>query len=671
MPELAVAGTKDEKKQFTESYRHYLMAKEDLETRITDFDKKDILFRSHIPEADWPYRSLVFDPRVFTALFEKTSRILASKPRGRMVPREGGDALGAKINNELLSFQWDDNERVEGTPMLAKWGMMDLNTRKYGASFALAKWHWQKGKNGTYFDGPNFRPLANRDCLANPSYSTIKNWFQYRDYVTFQELAETNDASRGKPIYKNLDILRDKLLQESQKGGDTRASNYVVKNLAIKGLEDYLGRDEVFRTIEIITEYRPDRWITFSPKHGVILRDIPNPYKHSQIPVVMLKYYPIDDDLYGLSEIEPVEKLQKVLNALICQYLDTVNMTTYPIIKVRSRGGAVQMQTLEFGPGKKWLMDDPQTDVVSHQFPVSGVGEFATTYRFIVGAMQEALGETSAAVSNLAPGAERKTATEIRDLAIQRSARDNFNQMFLAEAIKKQMMFWHSMNQQFLFSNPQERQKVIRIVGKDAIKFFQQMGLDGEGLTQEAIDTLTKNAELPMGQQASITPEELTQPLFPVRVGEETIPKFNLEEGGQTGSLILEPEDLSGNYDYVPDIQSMELPNEQQLLAAVRQVLEVALNPITTQLLAQDQYKLKTKEVLEDYFERLGMKDADKYFEKIQTEGGLSGEAGILAQQGGAGSVEAGQPGMANEQYPGFPGGFQAVSPGQAQPIVS
>lgn len=65
------------------------------------------MFRSHISESGWPYSAMVFDPRVFTAIFEKSARFLANKPRGRMVPREGGDAFGARINNELLSFQWD------------------------------------------------------------------------------------------------------------------------------------------------------------------------------------------------------------------------------------------------------------------------------------------------------------------------------------------------------------------------------------------------------------------------------------------------------------------------------------------------------------------------------------------------------------------------------------
>ena len=65
---------------------------------------------------------------------------------------------------------------------------------------------------------------------------------------------------------------------------------------------------------------------------------------HGRIPVVQLKYYPIDEDIYGLSEIEPIEKLQKALNALVCQYLDAINMGLYTPIKVRT--AAVQIHTL-------------------------------------------------------------------------------------------------------------------------------------------------------------------------------------------------------------------------------------------------------------------------------------------------------------------------------------
>lgn len=671
-------GNLAEKELFTEVNSHYVMAKEDLESRMVDWDKKDELFRSHIPESGWPYNSIVFDPRVFTAIFEKTSRLMANKPRGRLVPREGGDSLGAKINNELLSFQWDDNERVDNLPMIAKWATMDMNTRKYGASFALAKWHYQtrlvktdqiqdgkpRYKRIPFFDGPNFRPLVNRDCLPNPSYSTIKNWFQHRDYVTVQELQSVNDASRTKPVYQNLDLLLDAIKKENTKSGDTRESNYQSKNKSISKLTDYLGRDEYFKTIEIVTEYRNDRWITFAPKHGVIIRDIPNPYDHGQIPVIMLKYYSIDDDLYGLSEIEPVEKLQRATNALVCQYLDAINMSLYTPLKIRATG--VQMHTLEFGPNKKWIMNDPTTDVVPHQTSPAGVTEFTSTYRFMIGAMQEALGETSAAISNMTPGAGNKTATEVKDLAIQRNARDNFNQIFLSEALKKQMGFWFLMNKQMLF-NSTEQQKVIRIVGKDAIAYFQRNGLDGMGMTddgQKAIDEMLQDPEQmetldKLMESGNFNYDDLAMPLYPVQVGKEVLPKFSMDSTGEMGNLILEADDLSGTYDYIPDIESMSLPNDEQILALQSRALEFAKDPAISQQLQMEGYKIKTKEMIEDFLEKAGMKDADKYFEKI--EGGLNG-----INPNGAGGVAPGRPGMPNGQVPGMAGGSMPMVNNQA-----
>lgn len=416
--DVSPQGTRDERSLFTDLLFHYSMANEDNIIRRREWNKRDIAFRSYIDKANWPYRSLIVDNRSFTALIEKMSRALANKPQGRMLPREEGDALGAKINNELLSFQWDDNERVDQMPMLSKWMLMDLNARKYGASFAICKWHYESGtvngKKQVLFDGPNFKPLANRDCLPNPSYSSIKNWFMTREYLTLQEMQNVNDVARSKPIYKNLDLLKMSLTKDASYGGDRRDVNYITYDKSLKGLRDFLGHDPVYKTLEVVTEYRPDRWITFSPKHGIILRDIPNPYNHGQIPIVMLRYYIVDGDLYGLSELEPVEKIQSAINALICQYIDAINMSLYSPIKVRSTGGAVQMHTLEFGPGKKWLMSNPETDVIPYQASVAGIREFTETYRILVGAMQETLGESSAGMSNLVPGAGAKTATEIK-----------------------------------------------------------------------------------------------------------------------------------------------------------------------------------------------------------------------------------------------------------------
>jgi hypothetical protein len=674
MPEIEVRGTPEEQKTFLDIHRHYIMAEEDLTVRMKDWDKKDELFRSYINEKDWPYRSLVFDPRTFTAIYEKTARLLANKPRGRVIPREGGDVVKAKIINELLSFQWDDNERADSESMIAKWAMMDQNTRKYGASFGLAKWHWKRqvvredkdgkvtGKSKIFFDGPNFRPLNNRDCLPNPSYSQVKNWFQHREYLTLEEMTEVNDSARSKPIYKNLDILKQALKSESRAGGDTRSHNYVVKNLSIKGLTDYLGQDEVFKTVEVITEYRPDRWITFAPRHGVVLRDIPNPYEHGQIPVVTLKYYQIDDDIYGLSEIEPIERLQKAVNALINQYIDAINMSLYAPLKVRSTGGAVQMHTLEFGPGAKWLMNDPSSDVLTHDQNLTGVQEFTSTYRFLISAMQEALGETSAGISNLVPGEQGKTATEVKDTAMSRSARDNFNQLFLGEALKKQMMFWHLMDQQLFFKTNDGKAKVLRIVGKDALAYFKNAGLDGNGLSDTSIDLLSSMAD------ENIDPADLQEPLFPVETPEGMKPKMEMDDMGQMGSLLVEPADLAGTYDYIPDVGSMNTSAIDDTMRAKAVAIEQITKGGIGAMIAQEGKKIKISDMAIDYWEDIGFKNADQYIENAPAQ--LPGMGGQDVGQARAGTPQAVAMGGGNVPGQGMGAGGQAVLNGQAQPVI-
>lgn len=687
MDNVAAVGTKQEQQAFKEVSWHYDMANQDLVKRMIDWDKKDTLFRSHINESSWPYRAQVFDPRVFTVLYEKTARILANKPQGRLIPREGGDALGAKINNELLMFQWDDNERVESLPMLAKWALMDQNARKYGASFGLATWRWQrqvrretpfladeaqpKGKSTVWYDGPDFRPLNNRDCLPNPSYSTIKNWFQVRDYLTLAELQDTNDAARSKPIYKNLDLLRTQLANNPGSSGDLRATNYSVKNLTLKGLSDQLGMDPYNKVIEIVTEYRPDRWVTFSPKHGVVLRDIPNPYDHGQIPIVQLKYYPIDEDLYGLSEIEPVEKLQKAINALLCQYLDSINMGLYRPLMVKATG--VQMHTLEFGPAKKWIMNEPGKDVVAFDQGDSGIAEFTNTYRFLVAALQEALGETSAIVSNQAPGSGDKTATEVKDLAISRSARDNYNLIYLGEALKKQMMFWLKMNQQFLFSSKADQKKIIQITGKDSIKFFQGEGLDGMGLDDQSMQMMSDP-----NLAGSIKPEDMMSPIYPVKVGNDTLPKLTVEDNGSVGHLIIEPEDLAGTYDYIPDVGSMNQLATEEEIKAKGEFLQYAtgVDPKTGQpsglaaAMQQEGKKFKATELAISYAELIGFKDADQYIEssKQPMNGGVPNDQ---VNGGGAGAQIAGGVGMGAVGDQGMAGGPMPMANGQAGPNVS
>lgn len=609
-------------KIFDEVFRHSQIGFQETDRRATgrnrvgtiSFNEADELFRSWLDEANWPYEALMFDPRSFTFLFEKTSRLIANKLRGHLVPREGSDVIAAKINNAILDYQWD--KATTGGTMLSKWALKDITTRKYGAAFSLHKWRYQLGKDGrVLFDGPEMKFLENRDCAHDLTATSIEdcNWFQVREYVTFQELLSVNDRARTKPIYQNLERLREAIGNEDNTGGgDTRGVNWFSRNRAIAGLEtDPVGKDPVFKTVEIITEYRRDQWITFAPKHGVVLRDIENPYKNNEIPVVMLRYYVIDDDLYGLSELEPVKGPQKAINALLSQYVDEVNQKLYTPIAV---GPGVRQHTLEWGKGARWIMNNPMTDYRLVESSSNAAAYFNQTYSVLVASMMNALGETSLGISNLGPYQKEKTATEVRTLTQQRNARDNFNQIFLAEAIGRQMMLWYSMNQQFLFADPKKKEYIVRIVGKDSLEFFR-----GAGLHEMDID---KEKEKEMELTGETKVEDFLVPRFPVNVGTKENPnlkpKLKVDEYGEGADLFVEPEDLKGNYDFIADVESMALNTEDTLKGSRQQAITLLVsNPNVLQLLTQEGVKPKFKDLFVSWLEDSGFKDADKYFESV------------------------------------------------------
>lgn len=674
--EVTVRGTNAEVKTFSDLHKHYSMSKQDLEQRITrknGFDDADKMFASFIDESTWPYHSVMFDPRPYTTILEKSARLIGGKPKGRLVPREGGDTLGAHINNELLDYQWDDNTRL-GQSMISKWIMMDQNARKYGSSFAIVDWHYEKRNGEIFFDGSDFRVCNNRFVYANPSYDFINKWFQYGEWVTLDELESVNDAARSEDSkYKNLDLLRVALREDAKGKGDRRDTQAQLKNKSMRGLTDYMGTDEVFPPFLLITERRPDRWITFAPRHGVIVRDIKNPYKHGEINIVHLKYYPLPDDLYGVSELEPVSKQIRAINAHLSAYSDTIALALRPPLHVNPIN--VRMHTIDWSPEAKWLMNTPNVDVQMMKMDTSITTNFQSIYTTLVGSLMNALGEQSQGSSSQNPmqDNQRVTATEIKDTAFTRNVRDNMNQIFLADALKKQIMFWHSMNQQYMFKGTAEKQKIIRIVGRDADEFFQRQGLADVRPTEE--DALMMQQAMMMGQEP---PQIPPGPRYAVGVGEDEmgnpleVPKYIPDETGEGGNLIIEPADIAGNYDYIPDVETMKAPSSTDVKNELMQVVAMVLNPQVVQMLMMEGKQPKIMEILTRAFEATNViKDAEALFEDVkqpmqQGGGVLDGQGQVV--QGGVGGPAGGVPPQGTMPAQGV-GGGNAPAPNAGNPV--
>lgn len=605
---------------------------------------------------NWPYISRVHDPRIRTVMIEKNARLMNNKLRGRLVPREGGDMLKARINNSVLDYQWDTANH-EGS-MIQKWSQMDSDSRLFGSSFALVCWKTIKNKEGeVVFDGNEFLPKDIRNCGIDPNCRGIKDakWFQISDFLTYEDLVNQNDTL-GYEKYKNLDVLKKSL----DGGGTLPDTNYQSRLKSITGIQYH--QDKTFPLVEVVTEYRNDRWITFAPKQNILLRDIDNPYEHGKIPIVQLRYYPLGDDPIGQSEIEPVLPLWRAIQACLCGYLDAMAVDVNPPIKVME--GQVRLETVVYAPRAKWIMTSPNA-IENVEPSRSAIQYFQTTYPALVSAFNQAMGEISQGVSSIDPLGGQKTATEVRSTSRQQQVRDQKNQVDLGESLSDLMSMWLSNNKQFLLSNKKKSDFVLKIVGKQQYEYYTRMGLDAMEVPDEAMNEI---AGIISNQNGNMSPDDINAlyeagkvPKYPVAEGKGYKQKLSVNTMGDGADLSVVPEDLDGFFDYIPDTQSMALGSSEQQMQGQQKAMDLIMNPQMQQLMQQSGVKLKIKDLLVNYLEDNGANDAERYFEDITQSSDIMGNGQTPGAQQNIGLPQ----GVAQ---PGLSGGMQDSS-GALPPI--
>ena len=625
--------------KYSELSQHYSMWTEDNERRTSrkgGWNEITDAYYGKLP-ADWPYNTRITDPRIRTTLIEKNARILNAKLRGTLVPREGADDVTAEINNSLLTFQWDGAN--SGGSMLTKLSISDMDTRLYGSKFALIKWKYMSEDDKVLFDGNEFEPLDIRDCGMDPSATHIRDakWFQHRQWIPIEELEKQSDKGGG---FKNLAKLKSALNDSGAKKSASRVE-YTPRGKTIRGLEDYTGRDSAFPVAKIVTEYREDSWITFAPDYQLIIREIDNPYSHRKIPVSQLRYYHTQDDNLGESEVEAVLPLWRAIQATLCGYMDESILSMNAPLKVIEN--AARIETIQYGPKVQWLVD--RQDAIE-QLSVGGetLRYFETTYQALIVAFNTAVGDLSQGISNFGIfESGEKTATEIKATTKQQNNRDQKNQGDLGEFIKDFMLMWLSNNKQFLFTDPDKHEQVLRIIGSESFKAFKDSGLDEMELLPE-VGTMLKDiitqrsqagapvsdAEIESMYDAAKTPKHpiITNPKEKDPSKLRMKPKLVLSDTGNTAELSVVPEDLEGVYDYIPDTKSMASGADQELANARQNAIALlTTNPTVLQLLAQDGYRPNVKELLRSTFEGMGLKDAERFFTQIQ-QGPAEGTGG-------------------------------------------
>lgn len=595
--------TDDEEKIASEIDGQFLLAKRYLDTIHQRMNQQEELYRTYIDKNNYPHGAMVFDPRVFRVIETITPRMVSNEPTGSFYPQESGDAKTVEILNALIKYDW---RRAEMFPKLVNFVKSMLI---FGTAFGRTYWDFQErdrtqmvpkkinGRNVwtpksvkkisvTEFDGPNFEVLNIYDCYPDPNATTLHDmrWFIYRTFKTLDEL-KREDETRGTGYYKHLDVLEAAVeAKKAQKSDNPSATGSQPANLQYRehrrimlSTQEFHGKDESNPEIVILRRFTREGWCDYCPEYNTIIREVENPYFHGDLPIVYGVDYPYPGELYGMGEIEPIDRIQRAINAVLNQRLDNVQLTLRTMWKVKKNAG-VDLHTLVSAPGNIVTTNDMNAVEALETPDVTGP-TFVQTMTYLTSALQNGSGVTDYTVgvgNNKTVGNDTATGTQL----IQQEANAQFKlkiQLFNHMAIQRIANQWKDLRVQYTTD-----EQAVRIVGKDEVQ------------------NLVQNTKL-----SQTTPDG--QPVVPGDL--QTKAKLEVSSDGSFAFLNLHPDDLQpsmvGDFDFiaVPAIDQLTDPltTQQNFLSALDRIQ----TPEWSQMLFRNGKMLNVLMLTEKIFDKL------------------------------------------------------------------
>lgn len=584
----------------SEINEQFLFAKKYLDSIHERMNQQEELYRSFIDKNNYPHGARVFDPRTFRIIETVTPRMVANEPSGNFYPTEGGDVVTTEILNALIKYDWRRAKMFEKQVRFVKSMLI------FGTAFGRNYWDFReksrirmvpKKLNGrmvwspdnkeeimvTEFDGPNFEVLNIYDCFPDPNATSKDNmrWFIYRTFKTLDELKAENET-RGIEYWKNLNKLEEGM---TKKDGYNKAADntfdymqYREHRRIMLSTEELHGKDESNPEFAVFRRFTPDGWCDVVPEYGnVVIREVENPYFHGEIPITVGVDYPYPGELYGMGEIEPIDRIQRAINAVLNQRLDNVQLNLNQMWKVKKNSG-VDMHTLVSAPGNVITTDDMGA-IEPIVIPDVTGNTFVQTMNYLTSSLQNGSGVTDYTIgigndSNVA----NKTATGTR--LIQQEANAQFKlkiQLYNHMVVQDIANQWKDLRIQYTT----EKQK-LRIIGEEMINYLR----DNTNLSKISM---------------------FGEPIVP---GEDVPSKLEINSD-RFAFLNIMPDDIQpaivGDYDFIATVSSEQLTDPIALQENFFSALQQVKDPNWQQGLAQQGKMLNFEALTGKVFDKLNL----------------------------------------------------------------
>ena len=554
-------------------------------TKREDWDEKENIFFCKNPDeiTEDETKSNINDPRLATYALERSGRVCAQLPTGKPFALTKNDRGKNKLMTLVLN-KWVYPNAKSQFPLITKFKMMDMYSYIYGSSFGLVDWVVDKKKG---YIGPDLFLLNIRDVFPQAGAISLED----SDYIYVSTL-KTKEwlKSRDSDTWKNI----DKVLKKTKGTSRSEMSSERISTRYADFYNSYDAGGKENPYVELITRYERDRWITFEPESREIIREIENPHKNGEVPVVSKHCFPLLDDFFGLGDVERGATLQKAMDSLINLYFDGVKMQLFPPLQINP--DEVVASSIKMRPGTKMYMDRPNQSVQAMAVSDKGLSTFQSTYNFLLGALENTNGTSSTQVAQQYDSTAGKTPQALRMQQARENTRDLMDRY--------------------------------------------QMEVTVQNVIEKFVNLQANKMEAPL--ILSLFSAEVEQ------IAKEFPDIVEFFESGEGAKLTIDKELLKGKYRFEVDSGSMIKRDDELELANLNTMLQVVLqnaqiNPQTGRVMSplinimeENGKKLNTAELFKQWVIKAGINDWDKIIiedQEEETTGGEQGEQGVPIDQ--------------------------------------
>lgn len=471
------------------------------------------LYRSYVKREKGDWRSKAFIPHAFSVIETITPRLLAQLPQFVTSPMGMEDVRNAKAMETLLNYSASQAnlypELIKAVKSSLKYGtgiMKNYHRRDVRTAMRMEpivspqRATVQRpvtDANGAQVLDMNEEPMFEDVEMEMGSEITGYQQMPYEyvaydgpaseaiDIFNFWVAPESVDIETARYVIQRVYREMSHVMEQVSKGvyrmppemGPEDITSTDDEPLARRLAAIELGGDAADPTrkpVELLEFWTADGRVITMANRKAILRVARNPFNHGEKPYVRIVDYLQEHEFWGVGEIEVLEGLQDLQNAIVNQRIDNVRLKMNGLFAV-DRDANVDLRTLRSRPGGVIETSGPPSSMIQvldlGDVTSSAFAEAAETERFMekvsgvtayqTGIDSPSLNDTATGVALISEQGNTKFALKLRLLELL--------------ALKPLARQWGAIIQQFTSG-----QRVVRMLGPEGQ--FTFMSFDPESL---------------------------------------------------------------------------------------------------------------------------------------------------------------------------------------------